>query len=59
MQPTFPIDQVYSYLPKINPQRLKGEAQTDVVIIGGGMAGISAAQKFKDKGCSVIFSVYP
>lgn len=54
MTPIFPLDQVYTYLPKTNIIQLKGDAQCDVVIIGGGMAGISAAQKFKEKGCSVI-----
>ncbi len=54
MKPTFPIDQVYTYLPKTKIAQLKGDAQCDVVIIGGGIAGISAAQKFKEKGCSVI-----
>lgn len=54
MKPNFPIDQVYTYLPKTKNIPLKGDAHCDVVIIGGGMAGISAAQKFKEKGCSVI-----
>lgn len=54
MTPIFPIDQVYMYLPKTNIVQLKGDAHCDVAIIGGGMAGISAAQKCKEKGCSVI-----
>lgn len=49
-----PIDQVHTYLPSIEVQQLKHDAQADVVIIGGGMAGLSAAQQFRKKGCSVI-----
>lgn len=48
-----PQDQVFWYLKNENPERLEGIIKTDVVIIGGGMAGLSAAQSFHDRGCSV------
>jgi gamma-glutamylputrescine oxidase len=49
-----PIDQVHNYLAKAEVRQLKKDAHADVVIIGGGMAGLSAAQRFHEKGCSVI-----
>ncbi len=47
-------DQVYWYMPKRPVVQLKEDAEADIVIIGGGMAGLSAAVKFKEKGYSVI-----
>ncbi len=49
-----PQDQVFWYLDKQSPKRLHGTIKTDVVVVGGGMAGLSAAQSFRDKGCSVV-----
>lgn len=49
-----PIDQVHTYLAKPDVSQLKKDAHADVVIIGAGMAGLSAAQRFHEKGYSVI-----
>jgi gamma-glutamylputrescine oxidase len=49
-----PQDQVFWYLKPSTPQRLTKTITTDVVIIGGGMAGISAAQSFRKRGLNVV-----
>lgn len=50
-----PQDQVFWYLnPPPQPQQLRQDIKTNVVIIGGGMAGITAAMSFRKKGCSVV-----
>ncbi len=54
MSTILPSDHIFWSLPKITSKQLKGNARADVVIIGGGMTGMSAAQHFKNKGCSVI-----
>jgi gamma-glutamylputrescine oxidase len=35
-------------------KRLTNSLTTDVVVVGGGMAGLSAAQSFREKGCKVV-----
>lgn len=52
--PLMPADFIFWSLPLRQVRQLKQDAQADVVIIGGGMAGIHAARSFKEKGCSVI-----
>ncbi len=36
------------------PKALTHSFKTDVIIVGGGMAGMSAAQSFNEKGCKVV-----
>lgn len=53
-KPGYPIDQVYWYQKTIQPcKSLKEFIKVDVAIIGGGMAGLHAAQAFKKRGLSV------
>ncbi len=49
-----PLDEVLWYLPPHHIKQLRSDVSADVVIIGGGMAGLTAAQAFAKKGCSVI-----
>jgi gamma-glutamylputrescine oxidase len=52
--PLLPQDQVFWYLNQQNIQPLRNNITADVVVIGGGMAGLSAAQAFHEKGKSVV-----
>jgi gamma-glutamylputrescine oxidase len=48
-----PQDQVFWYLPRYPCQQLRDTIKVDVAVVGGGMAGLSAAQSFSNKGLSV------
>jgi gamma-glutamylputrescine oxidase len=51
----FPQDHVFWYLN--NPLQIKPlthDISTDILVIGGGMAGLSAAQAFQEKGRKVV-----
>ena len=50
----FPQDQVYWYLQRAGAPPLRQSISTDVVVIGGGMAGLSAAQAFAARGKEVV-----
>lgn len=49
-----PQDQSFWYLEKGTSEQLRKPLKTDVVVVGGGMAGLSAAQSFYQKGLSVV-----
>jgi len=52
--PLLPQDQVFWYLNDHGIKPLTQDISTDVVIVGGGMAGLTAAQSFRAKGCNVV-----
>lgn len=49
-----PQDQVFWYINKKHVQPLSGNISTDVLVVGGGMAGLSAAQRFAQQGYKVV-----
>ncbi len=49
-----PQDLVWWYVDKYKPQILTGNTSADVVIVGGGMAGLSAALSFHERGLRVV-----
>lgn len=50
---SYPQNQSLWYLPDIPTSPLRQDIKTQVLIVGGGMAGLSAAQAFAHKGFSV------
>src|SRR5579872_5288548 len=49
-----PQDQVFWYLNRASTPTCRDNIVTDIAIIGGGMAGLSAAQAFATKGKKVV-----
>lgn len=54
MNRVLPQDQVAWYLGRTPNQTCHGNLTTEVVVIGGGMAGLAAAQAFHNKGKQVV-----
>jgi gamma-glutamylputrescine oxidase len=53
-QPGSPQEQVFWYLKRAEkPKTFSGTLHTDIIIVGGGMAGLSAAQAFASRGQKV------
>jgi gamma-glutamylputrescine oxidase len=50
----FPQDENFWYLARQEIGPLRNNLEADVVVIGGGMAGITAAQAFAQKGKKVV-----
>lgn len=49
-----PQDQVFWYLNTTKAQPLTKDISTDVLVVGGGMAGLTAAQAFQEQGRKVV-----
>lgn len=52
--PFFPQEQVFWYRHQHTPKTLDRSYKTEIVIVGGGMAGLMAAYHFAKLGCSVV-----
>ncbi len=50
----FPQDENFWYLQRQDVGSLRGDLEAEVVVIGGGMTGITAAQAFAQKGKKVV-----
>ncbi len=53
-KPTFPQDYVFWNIRSPSNEKLTKNITTDVLIVGGGIAGLSAAQNFNEKKLSVV-----
>ena len=52
--PVLPQDQVFWYLNAHTTKPLTHDIATDVLVVGGGMAGLTTAQALRDKGYNVV-----
>ncbi len=53
-KPFYPQDQTFWYLQRPDVVPLRTDKETEIIVIGGGMAGLTAAQAFAKRGKKVI-----